>query len=161
MFSRNPVGDVGSGRVARSFGSGSSGRGRESQSIITVGPSPDGVSRRPSGGEAHATWLQLQLASASADSEKMELVVRQLEAAERADRDWSGLDLWRAAIALRMRDRPDYTWSVNVLRRSAVADARDARPRLGLLQVWMDEIALAGTELDATHPGDPRSSAWR
>jgi hypothetical protein len=48
-FTRSPVGLVGSTSVARSVGKGTLGSGFASQSIVTVGPSPAGVARRPSG----------------------------------------------------------------------------------------------------------------
>jgi len=46
---RLPVGEVGSGQVAISFGSGTSGRGSAAISQTMLGPSPSGVSIHPSG----------------------------------------------------------------------------------------------------------------
>ena len=89
------------------------------------------TSRRLRAGEAHAVWLHLLLAT---KRNAVLSVHEQLDAAERADPSWTGLELWRGIAAHQLGE----TDADQHLRRAADADPGDRLARLALLRRAVD-----------------------
>jgi len=98
-------------------------------------------------GEEQITFMQLELLQPYSTL-RMAQVAGWFRAAEKADPEWPGLELWRGIMMSLTKPDPADGPIDQALWAAARRMTLDPRPGLGLLTRWTDRIALAEKDLD-------------